>query len=92
MNLDIFFEKKIIIKMTNQAYKSWDIEQDKYLIELYCNKIDLKNIADDFGRSYNAIELRLKNLCFNYYKDDIINKKEEIIDKYYSKKKRKIYK
>lgn len=66
-----------IIRMTTQAYQRWDIEQDKKLLELYCNKTDLKKIADDFDRTYGAIKQRLEHLCFNYYKDDIIKKKKK---------------
>jgi hypothetical protein len=76
--------------MATQAYKKWDVEQDKKLLELYCNKTDLKNIADDFGRTHDAIKRRLEHLCFNYYKDDIINKKDEILIKHYSKTSSKV--
>lgn len=79
----------IIVRMTTQAYKRWDVEEDKKLLELYCNKTDLKNIADDFGRTHDAIKRRLEHLCFNYYKD-IINKKEEILIKHYSKTSSKV--
>ena len=78
--------------MATQAYKKWDIEQDKQLLELYCNKTDLKNIAYDFGRTHDAIKRRLEHLCFNYYKDDIINKKEEILIKHYRKTSSKVIK
>ena len=76
--------------MATQAYKKWDVEQDKKLLELYCNKTDLKIIADDFGRTHDAIKRRLEHLCFNYYKDDIINKKDEILIKHYSKTSSKV--
>ena len=80
----------IIVRMTTQAYKRRDVEQDKKLLELYCNKTDLKNIADDFGRTHGAIKQRLEHLCFNYYKGDIMNRKEEILIKYYSKTSSKV--
>jgi vacuolar-type H+-ATPase subunit E/Vma4 len=76
--------------MATQAFQKWDEKQDKKLLELYCNKTDLKNIANDFARTHHAIQLRLAKLCFNYYKDDIINKKEEILIKYYSKTSSKV--
>lgn len=78
--------------MATQAYKKWDVEQDKKLLELYCNKTDLNNIVDDFGRTHDAIKRRLEHLCLNYYKDDIINKKDEILIKHYSKTSSKVMK
>ena len=69
--------------MASRTYEKWDIEQDRELLDLYAEGNNFETIADKFGRSSQAIKLRLEHMCFHYYKTDMINNKDAILLKYY---------
>ena len=65
-------------------YKKWDKEQDRQLLDLYSEGFDIDMIANKCSRTKQAIKLRLEHLCFNYFKNDMIRIKDDIICKYYN--------
>lgn len=65
-------------------YKKWDKEQDRQLLDLYSEGFDFDMIANKCSRTKQAIKLRLKHLCFNYFKNDMIRIKDDIICKYHN--------
>lgn len=65
-------------------YKKWDKEQDRQLLDLYSEGFDIDMIANKCSRTKQAIKLRLENLCFNYFKNDMIRIKDDIICKYHN--------
>lgn len=71
--------------MASRTYEKWDIAQDRELLDLYAEGHNFQTIADKFGRSGQAIKLRLEHMCFNYYKNDMINNKDAVLLKYYDK-------
>jgi hypothetical protein len=65
-------------------YKKWDKEQDRQLLDLYSEGFNIDMIANKCSRTKQAIKLRLANLCFNYFKNDMIIIKDDIICKYHN--------
>ena len=65
-------------------YKKWDKEQDRQLLDLYSEGFDIDMIANKCSRTKQAIKLRLEHLCFNYFKNDMIRIKDDIICKYHN--------
>jgi hypothetical protein len=73
--------------MASRTYEKWEIEQDKELLDLYAECNNFQAIADKFGRSCQAIKLRLEHMWVHYYKTDMINNKDAVLLKYYEKSK-----
>lgn len=71
-------------KSNDMQYKKWDKEQDRQLLDLYSEGFDIDMIANKCSRTKQAIKLRLEHLCFNYFKNDMIRIKDDIICKYYN--------
>ena len=64
--------------------KKWDKEQDIQLLDLYSEGYDIDMIANKCNRTKSSIKLRLSHLCFNYFKDDMIKIKDDVICKYHN--------
>ena len=64
--------------------KKWDKEQDIQLLDLYSEGYDIDIMANKFNRTKSSIKLRLLHLCFNYFKDDMIKIKDDVICKYHN--------
>ena len=73
-------EKSLII----MHGKKWDKEQDMQLLDLYSEGYDIDIMANKFNRTKSSIKLRLSHLCFNYFKDDMIKIKDDVICKYHN--------
>lgn len=71
-------------KSNDMQYKKWDKEQDRQLLDLYSEGFDIDMIANKCSRTKQAIKLRLEHLCFNYFKNDMIRIKDDIICKYHN--------
>jgi len=64
--------------------KKWNREQDMQLLDLYSEGYDIDIMANKFNRTKSSIKLRLSHLCFNYFKDDMIKIKDDVICKYHN--------
>jgi hypothetical protein len=80
---DIKLEVNDKSQMTMQG-KKWDKEQDRQLLDLYSEGFDIDMIANKCSRTKQSIKLRLEHLCFNYFKNDMIRIKDDIILKYHN--------
>jgi hypothetical protein len=80
---DIKLEVNDKSQMTMQG-KKWDKEQDRQLLDLYSEGFDIDMIANKCSRTKQSIKLRLEHLCFNYFKNDMIRIKDDIIWKYHN--------